>query len=168
MARIPDQEVRRQKNEVAVQRLVEAAWVELKKVGKDLSGKCPLHADDTASLVVTTAMNLWHCFGCQVGGDPIDWVLLPTEFKELTVIKVLNARLTAPFTLEIDFSDHAHGVFDACAYLASRSGRYWTSCTTRRTFSAFSSTRAHCAGPMGSKYHLPDCRNCQHVLRRSD
>jgi len=43
-------------------------------------------------------------------------------FKELTVIKVLNARLTSPFTLGIDFSDHTHGVFDANAYLASRSG----------------------------------------------
>ena len=38
------------------------------------------------------------------------------------MIKVLNARLTAPFTLEIDFSDHTHGVFDANAYLASRAG----------------------------------------------
>ncbi len=38
------------------------------------------------------------------------------------MIKVLNARLTSPFTLEIDFSDHTRGVFDANAYLASRSG----------------------------------------------
>ena len=45
-----------------------------------------------------------------------------TEFKELTVIKVLNARLTAPFMLEIDFSDHTQGVFDASAYMANRTG----------------------------------------------
>lgn len=38
------------------------------------------------------------------------------------MIKVLNARLTSPFTLELDFSDHTQGVFDANAYLASRSG----------------------------------------------
>lgn len=38
------------------------------------------------------------------------------------MIKVLNARLTAPFTLEIDFSDHTQGVFDANAYLSSRAG----------------------------------------------
>jgi hypothetical protein len=38
------------------------------------------------------------------------------------VIKVLNVKLTAPFTLAIDFSDHTHGVFDANAYLSSRSG----------------------------------------------
>jgi DNA primase len=75
MARIPDQEVQRLKDEIAVQRLVEAAGVELRKTGKDLSGKCPFHADDTASLVVTPAKNLWHCFGCQCGGGPIDWVM---------------------------------------------------------------------------------------------
>ena len=75
MPRIPDTEIQRLKEEVAVQRLVQAAGVALKKVGKDLSGQCPFHADDTASLVVTPAKNLWHCFGCQVGGGPIDWVM---------------------------------------------------------------------------------------------
>jgi hypothetical protein len=45
-----------------------------------------------------------------------------TEFKELTVIEVLNIRHIATFKLEIDFSDHTQGVFDAVAYLASRSG----------------------------------------------
>ena len=75
MARIPDTEVQRLKDEIAVQRLVEAAGVVLKRTGKDLAGCCPFHADDTASLVVTPAKNLWHCFGCQSGGGPIDWVM---------------------------------------------------------------------------------------------
>lgn len=38
------------------------------------------------------------------------------------MIKILNARVTAPFMLEIDFSDHTQGVFDASAYLSARSG----------------------------------------------
>jgi hypothetical protein len=38
------------------------------------------------------------------------------------VIKVLHARLAAPFHLELEFSDHTHGVFDAATYLASRTG----------------------------------------------
>lgn len=75
MARIPESEVQRLKEQIAVQRLIESAGVELKRVGKDLSGQCPFHADDTASLVVTPAKNLWHCFGCQCGGGPIDWVM---------------------------------------------------------------------------------------------
>ncbi|MEO8024747.1 CHC2 zinc finger domain-containing protein [Polaromonas sp.] len=75
MPRIPDQEVQRLKDEVAVQRLVEAAGVELRKSGKDWIGKCPFHDDSEPSLVVTPAKNLWHCFGCQCGGGPIDWVM---------------------------------------------------------------------------------------------
>lgn len=75
MARIPAAEIERLKNEVSVQRLIEATGIELKKTGKDLTGKCPFHEDNTASLIVTPAKNLWHCFGCGIGGSPIDWVM---------------------------------------------------------------------------------------------
>ena len=35
---------------------------------------CPLHDDHEASLVITPAKNLWHCFGCDQGGSNIDFV----------------------------------------------------------------------------------------------
>jgi DNA primase catalytic core len=75
MARIPAEEIERLKNEISVERLVEAAGVALKKSGKDFIGQCPFHDDATASLVITPAKNLWHCFGCGLGGGPIDWVI---------------------------------------------------------------------------------------------
>jgi DNA primase catalytic core len=75
MARIPEAELERLKAEVSVERLVEAAGVGLRKAGKDLLGRCPFHDDAEASLVVTPAKNLWHCFGCQAGGGPIDWIM---------------------------------------------------------------------------------------------
>jgi DNA primase len=75
MARIPDADIQRLKDEVSVQRLIEDAGVELKKTGKDWAGRCPFHADDTASLVITPSKNLWHCFGCQIGGGVVDWVM---------------------------------------------------------------------------------------------
>ena len=58
MARIPDSEIERLKNEVSVQRLVEGSGVELKRGGKDWLGRCSFHEDDTASLVVSPAKNL--------------------------------------------------------------------------------------------------------------
>jgi DNA primase catalytic core len=75
MARIPAEEIERLKADVAVERLVEASGVALKAAGKDLLGRCPFHEDREASLVVTPAKNLWHCFSCQIGGGPIDWVM---------------------------------------------------------------------------------------------
>jgi len=75
MARIPDAELERLKAEVPVERLVEASGIVLTKTGKDLVGKCPFHEDSEASLIVTPAKNLFHCFGCGTGGGPIDWVM---------------------------------------------------------------------------------------------
>jgi DNA primase len=75
MARIPQAEIERLKGEVSVERLVAGSGVELKRAGKDLLAHCPFHEDREASLVVTPAKNLWHCFGCQIGGGPIDWVM---------------------------------------------------------------------------------------------
>jgi DNA primase len=75
MARIPQEEIERLKSEISVERLVEAAGVAVRKAGKDLLGRCPFHDHAEASLVVTPAKNLWHCFGCQLGGGPIDCVM---------------------------------------------------------------------------------------------
>ena len=76
MARIPESEIERIKQDVSLERLVEASGVELKKTGKDLFGRCPFHADDTASLSVTPAKNLCHCLGaCGEGGDVFAWVM---------------------------------------------------------------------------------------------
>lgn len=76
VARIPEAELARLKAETSVQRLVEGCGVVLRRQGKDLVGCCPFHDDETPSLVVTPAKNLWHCLGaCARGGGPIDWVM---------------------------------------------------------------------------------------------
>jgi len=76
MARIPKHEIERLKEGVSLQRLVEAAGVELRAQGRDLVGCCPFHEDSTPSLVISPGKNLWHCLGaCQAGGSVIDWVM---------------------------------------------------------------------------------------------
>lgn len=75
MARIAAEEIQRLKEQISVQRLIEASGIALKKVGKDLLGQCPFHSDSTPSLSVTPSNNLWHCFGCGSAGGPIDWVM---------------------------------------------------------------------------------------------
>jgi len=94
MARIPEQEIERLKNEVSVERLVEASGIDLKRGGKDLLGRCPFHEDDTASLVVTPAKNLWHCFGCGIGGGPIDWVIKRNGVSFRHAVELLRADLS--------------------------------------------------------------------------
>lgn len=91
MARIPEADIKRLKEEVSVERLIEASGIELKRAGKDKQGRCPFHEDDTASLVVTPAKNLWHCFGCGVGGGPIDWVIKRQGVSFRHAVELLKA-----------------------------------------------------------------------------
>jgi len=91
MARIPDNDIERLKNEISVERLVESAGIALKTSGKDKIGLCPFHDDSEPSLVVTPAKNLWHCFGCQIGGGPIDWVMKSRGISFRHAVELLHA-----------------------------------------------------------------------------
>lgn len=93
MARIPEAEIERLKSEVSVERLVETSGIELKKAGTDLLGRCPFHADDTASLVVTPGKNLWHCFGCGAAGGPIDWIIKKNGVSFRHAVELLREGL---------------------------------------------------------------------------
>ena len=93
MPRIPDTELERLKQEVSVERLVEGSGVVLKKTGKDWAGKCPFHADETASLVITPVKNLWHCFGCGAAGGPIDWVIKKNGVSFRHAVELLREGL---------------------------------------------------------------------------
>jgi len=102
MPRIPASELERLKAEVSVEQLVRAHGIELAKSGRDWLGRCPFHEDTTPSLVVTPAKNLWHCFGCGVGGGPVDWTMKASgvSFRHavelLRVTPVLAAKEEMP------------------------------------------------------------------------
>lgn len=49
-------------------------YVSLQRKGSSLMGLCPFHDEKTASFSVTPVRNMWHCFGCGLGGDTIDFV----------------------------------------------------------------------------------------------
>ena len=95
MARIPETELQRLKDDISVQRLVEASGIDLEKAGKDWLGRCPFHDDAEASLVVSPGKNLWHCFGCQIGGGPIDWVMKSRGLSFRHAVELLKAGMSA-------------------------------------------------------------------------
>jgi len=91
MARIPDVEIERLKQEISIQRLVEGAGIQLKRHGKDWLGLCPFHDDKEPSLVISPDKNLWHCLGaCQTGGSVIDWVMKASGVSFRHAVEVLR------------------------------------------------------------------------------
>jgi DNA primase catalytic core len=79
MARIPQQEIDELKRCLSLVDVAQSQGHKLKRQGKDsYVCLCPFHKEKTPSCVITPSKNLFHCFGCNAGGDVLEW-LLKTE-----------------------------------------------------------------------------------------
>lgn len=66
-------------------------YVQLKPAGRIFKGLCPFHNEKTPSFTVTPDRQMWHCFGCNKGGDVISFI---TEKEGLSFIEAI--RFLAP------------------------------------------------------------------------
>jgi len=50
-------------------------YVDLKRSGSSYKGLCPFHNEKTPSFTVDEKKQLFHCFGCGVGGDVVSFIM---------------------------------------------------------------------------------------------
>lgn len=64
-------------------------YVPLKKSGRNHMGLCPFHNEKTPSFSVSEEKQLYHCFGCQVSGNAIGFVMEKEHLDFLDAIEYL-------------------------------------------------------------------------------
>lgn len=67
-------------------------YVQLKQMGHHFKGLCPFHQEKTPSFVVSPEKGIWHCFGCQKGGDVFSFVQEIEGLDFLAALKMLAER----------------------------------------------------------------------------
>ncbi|WP_299187631.1 CHC2 zinc finger domain-containing protein [uncultured Psychrobacter sp.] len=59
----------------------------LKRAGSEYKGCCPFHGEKSPSFYVNPQKNIYHCFGCNVGGNAISFL---RDYESLTFIEAVN------------------------------------------------------------------------------
>ncbi|MDA0149963.1 DNA primase [Vibrio sp. LaRot3] len=83
------------------------ARVKLKKKGKNYSACCPFHNEKTPSFSVSQEKQFYHCFGCGVHGNAIDFLM---EYERLEFVEAIE-ELASFLGLEVPREQRQGGSF---------------------------------------------------------
>lgn len=64
-------------------------YVNLNKKGSNYMGLCPFHSEKTPSFSVSESKQIFHCFGCHVGGDVITFIMKRENLSFIEAVKFL-------------------------------------------------------------------------------
>ena len=66
-----------------------SGYIKLKKSGSSYVGLCPFHNEKSPSFSVSGTKQMYHCFGCGVGGNVITFVMEYENYTFPEAVKML-------------------------------------------------------------------------------
>ena len=66
--------------------------VTLKKTGKNYIGLCPFHSEKTPSFTVSPEKKIFHCFGCQAGGNVFTFIMKNEGISFPEAVRMIAAK----------------------------------------------------------------------------
>lgn len=99
--RIRDEDVKRVREAARIEDVV-GEHLQLRNAGGgNLKGLCPFHDEKSPSFNVSPAKGLYHCFGCQEGGDVLEFVM---KVDHLTFSETVE-RLAGQYNIELRYEE---------------------------------------------------------------
>jgi DNA primase len=89
--RIPDSKIDEVRDASDIVDVISAV-VPLKKRGKNYLGLCPFHQEKTPSFTVSADKQMYHCFGCGVGGNVFTFVMEHEKVSFVEAVRTLAER----------------------------------------------------------------------------
>lgn len=83
-------------------------YVQLKKSGQNYKALCPFHSEKTPSFMVSQSKQIFHCFGCGIGGDVVSFLMKHDNLSFNEAIRYISKKAgitLMEFTFDKDLSE---------------------------------------------------------------
>ena len=81
-----DGQIEEIKSRIDIHALI-SEYVDLKRSGSNFKGLCPFHSEKTPSFMVSPSKQIFHCFGCNKGGDIFSFIM---NYENMTFPEALS------------------------------------------------------------------------------
>ena len=92
MARIPEEKIQEIKDRIDIVEVV-SSYLPLKRSGVNNQGLCPFHQEKSPSFNVNSARQIFHCFGCGVGGNVFSFLMRMEGLSFPDAVKRLGEKV---------------------------------------------------------------------------
>ncbi len=69
-----------------------SSYIDLKKTGRNYVGLCPFHSEKTPSFTVSPEKQIFHCFGCQSGGNIFSFIMQIENITFPEAVRLLGRK----------------------------------------------------------------------------
>lgn len=85
------------------------SYISLTPAGANFRARCPFHNEKTPSFMVSREKQIWHCFGCDKGGDIITFVQEYENISFAEALRILAEKANVPlenrsYEKKVDYS----------------------------------------------------------------